>query len=139
MIRLVRSSRNDDAQRFTALRTYIYTKANLPLIAIASRRELRGIVTQLMWPIKSAVTFVGARIEVIIGLSLSSLVFLYVCFRSTQGVSLLLHLHDIHERSMGRREDPGGVRERISRPSGRGVREMYSRRHPDGQLPESGR
>lgn len=40
---------------------------------------------------------------------------------------------------MGRREDPGGLREGIPRPSSRGIREMYSRRHPDGQLSKGGR
>lgn len=40
---------------------------------------------------------------------------------------------------MGRREDTGGLREGIPRSSGRGIREMYSRRHSDGQLPEGGR
>jgi len=40
---------------------------------------------------------------------------------------------------MGRREDPGGLREGIPRSSSGGIREMYSRRHSHGQLSEGGR
>lgn len=40
---------------------------------------------------------------------------------------------------MGRREDPGGVREGIPRPPSRGIREVHTRRHSDGQLSKGGR
>ena len=59
--------------------------------------------------------------------------------RAPESVPVLFHLHHVHEGEMGRREDPRGVRQRISGTSGGRVRTLHPRRYFDSQLSESGR
>jgi hypothetical protein len=49
--------------------------------------------------------------------------------RLTQSVSVLLHLHHLHERTMGGRKDSRRLRSRIPCPSRRGVRALHKGRN----------
>lgn len=60
----------------------------------------------------------------------------FVVFRFAQGLPLLLHIHDVHQGTLGRRAHPGRVRSGIPRaPCGR-IRALHTGGHADGELRE---
>jgi len=54
--------------------------------------------------------------------------------RSTQGVSVLLYIHNIYKRSLGGRKDIGYILARISGTSRWGIWTLYPNWHIDSQL-----
>ena len=46
--------------------------------------------------------------------------------RFAQGLSVLLHVHNVHQGPLGGGEDPGGLRPRVPRASRRGIRACFT-------------
>jgi len=56
--------------------------------------------------------------------------------RSSQGIPILLYIHNLHERPLGRRKDFGYILSGVPSTSCRGIRAMHSNGHFDSQLRE---